>query len=443
MNLRALRGLLFACALVALQPRPAMAAELTWITRLDSASALDGRNPQKLEFSVQPTLDLPLGEQWQLRGIARLRLDAAAELALPHEQRQARSPGTRAWLFADDHAELELRELFVDGAVGDVQLRLGKQQVVWGQADGLRVLDVVNPMSLREFVLPSPEDRRIPLWTVNAELPLAGGSLQLLWIPDATGDEVPRGEHPFAVTSPLFVPRAPTTGAGTPVPVSVKPVRRPDGLRGASDVGARWSGQAGSWDLTLNALYRNTDQPVPYRRIAAGGVVIEPRHARTALLGGSYSTALGPVTLRGEVGYSTRRFLPTADRTDDDGVFEARELAHVVGLDYTGVDDTLVSVQLFQSRISARPDGATRRRVENQATLLVQHEALNQSVRLRALWLHGLDRGDRALQAQLSWRVRSDAVVSIGIEHFGGDRDGLFGQFRDASRATLGLELGF
>ena len=44
-----------------------------------------------------------------------------------------------------------LRELYVDTKAGDWDLRIGKQQVVWGTADGIKLLDMINPTDYREF----------------------------------------------------------------------------------------------------------------------------------------------------------------------------------------------------------------------------------------------------------------------------------------------------
>jgi hypothetical protein len=62
------------------------------------------------------------------------------------------------------------RELFFDigfqGALSDFSLRIGKQQVVWGEADLFRSLDVVNPLDLRQsgFLGEDFADFRQPLW---------------------------------------------------------------------------------------------------------------------------------------------------------------------------------------------------------------------------------------------------------------------------------------
>ncbi len=61
--------------------------------------------------------------------------------------------------------EASLREAFVDVVLPPVTLRLGRQQVVWGETDGFRALDVINPLDLSwHWSRESWEDIRIPLW---------------------------------------------------------------------------------------------------------------------------------------------------------------------------------------------------------------------------------------------------------------------------------------
>ncbi len=62
-----------------------------------------------------------------------------------------------------------LRELYVDYAAGDWNIRFGKQQVVWGTADGIKLLDIINPTDYREMAQNAMEDSRIPIWMLNVE----------------------------------------------------------------------------------------------------------------------------------------------------------------------------------------------------------------------------------------------------------------------------------
>ncbi|MGB5669130.1 MAG: DUF1302 family protein, partial [Sedimenticolaceae bacterium] len=59
-----------------------------------------------------------------------------------------------------------LRELYVDTSAGDWDFRIGKQQVVWGTADGIKLLDIINPTDYRELNQNGVEDARIPVWMV-------------------------------------------------------------------------------------------------------------------------------------------------------------------------------------------------------------------------------------------------------------------------------------
>ncbi len=74
-----------------------------------------------------------------------------------------------------------LREFYFDIPAGGWDFRLGKQQVVWGTADGIKLLDVINPTDFRELNQNVFEDARIPVWMVNAEKYFDDGSnIQLI-----------------------------------------------------------------------------------------------------------------------------------------------------------------------------------------------------------------------------------------------------------------------
>jgi hypothetical protein len=77
-----------------------------------------------------------------------------------------------------------LRELYVDtsfGANDDVEIRVGKQQVVWGTADGIKLLDIINPTDYREFAQNTMEDSRIPVWMLKADAFVGeSGSVQFI-----------------------------------------------------------------------------------------------------------------------------------------------------------------------------------------------------------------------------------------------------------------------
>jgi len=76
-----------------------------------------------------------------------------------------------------------LREAYIDAEKDDVSFRVGKQQVVWGTADGMKLLDAINPTDYSEMAQNQMEDSRIPVWMINAEADSTagdGGSFQFI-----------------------------------------------------------------------------------------------------------------------------------------------------------------------------------------------------------------------------------------------------------------------
>jgi len=73
-----------------------------------------------------------------------------------------------------------LREAYVDTSYKDWAIRAGKQQVVWGTADGMKLLDNINPTDFSEMAQNQMEDSRIPVWMLNAEKPLEKGNIQFI-----------------------------------------------------------------------------------------------------------------------------------------------------------------------------------------------------------------------------------------------------------------------
>ena len=392
---------------------------------------------QQAEFVFSPEVSGYLGDKVFFKSIGRLRFDFSDKLEPGGPTNSFRGRASRRG-FIGSTGDVELREFYADVELGDHFLRVGKQQIVWGEADGLKVLDVVNPQSFREFILPEFDESRIPLWSTNLELAVGDESiLQLVWIPDQTYDDLPEPGAAFAFTSPNLVPVAPRGSS-----VILTPVRRPRRLIQDSDVGLRYTTFIGGWQLSANYLYHYFDRPNFRREIGVTGVTIIPQYARTHLLGGTFNTAIGDWVARGELGYSTKRRFLTRNPCDADGVSASGELAYVLGIDYQGFTDTFLSAQVFQSVLMGRAAGVARNAVESTITLLAERKFRNETLTAEILEIHSLDDNDGVVQARLSYLMRSHIELSIGYDRFYGRRTGLFGEFNGNDRLSLSIEVG-
>lgn len=399
---------------------------------ISSAYETDGEL-QKSELTLEPRMDVQFSGDTGLTVIGLVRADFADELEPGRPSNASRSTVTSR-IRAGDYIDVELRELFVDFELGDAQLRAGKQQVVWGQADGLRILDVINPLSYREFILPDFEDRRIPLWMVNVEVPVGDANLQLLWIPDQSYDEFPDVSAAYAFSSSRFRP-ALEPGEN----IRIKALSKPNRFLADSDFGVRLGAFVGGWDLTANYLYHFRDQPIPVLNRSSVVTELAPSYKRTHLMGGSASKPVGDFVLRGEIGYSTDRYFVSA--LDASGVKRTHETSGVVGLDYTGISDMLISGQFFQGSINSS-HGILKEKHERSWSLLVRRTFLNDTVTLEMLAIHNSNDADGLVQLEIVYQISSNVTLSVGSDVFYGPDEGLFGQFSGRDRMTLSLGIG-
>jgi len=62
---------------------------------------------------------------------------------------------------------------------------------------------------------------------------------------------------------------------------------------------------------------------------------------------------------------------------------------------------------------------------------------------LDGLLLYSPNNDDWLMQLQLKYLWLSNLEVWLGADIFSGDREGVYGQFRDRDRLLLGMKLGF
>ncbi len=422
------------------------AAELNTKTEIQfrwgASSHSDPTFQQLGELTFTPEFTVDFENEWRLNTIARLRHESANQIQPSDLDDDGYSTSSRPWLLGKD-AELELREFYFDRTFGDHYLSIGKQQTVWGRADGLKVLDVVNPQSFREFILEDFEDSRIPLWTANLELALDPDSaLQLLWIPDTSVHALPNRDGTFAFTTPRIVPQAPPQ-----VDVSLSQADFPNRFFEDSDFGARWIAFKNGWDLTLNYLYHYDDLPVFNQILDTTGfaprIELNPTFNRSHLIGGTFTNSFGNLTLRGEVAYETDQSSLSRLPMTTGGTVTHDTLSYVLGFDWFGLIDTFVSLQLFQNHLIDPTAPSALPATDSSVTLFVQRHFFNETLTAETLMLQNLNDSDGMIRPKLSYNWNDTLTTWIGADLFHGNRAGLFGQFKDNNRLLLGARYSF
>ena len=394
---------------------------------------------QSLNLSLVPEFNVGFENGWQLKSSLRLRAEAINGLQIDDINRDSYSEYSKPAMLSDE-VELELREFYLQGEIGDTFLTLGKQQIVWGKSDGLKVLDIVNPQSFREFILDDFDNSRIPLWTLNIERSIADWDFQFLWIPDQTYHALPKQSATYAFTSSELVPTAPPG-----VQVNIEQPRRPNNVFLDSDVGLRattfWKG----WDITFNYLYQYNNLPVLRQNLSlAGGnpvVTITPEYERTHVFGTTFSNAFDDWVVRGEFGYFTDHYFIGKNPMQNQGVVKSPELHYVLGLDWNAPWDILLSMQLIQSWVIKDADKTTRDKVDTTVTGLIRRNFLYDTLTAEVLIIANTNNGDGIIRPKISYEWQDNIKTWIAADIFYGDKQGIFGQFDQNDRVVVGMEV--
>ena len=160
----------------------------------------------------------------------------------------------------DNKFDAEMSELYADVGFGNLWLRLGKQQIVWGEMIAARILDQINPLDLSWHLQFEPEEFeniRVPQWSVRARYEVAQGAVPFMNDLYLEGFVNPGDISPtiLPVYGSPFNPKPPA--AGPPAP---QYVTREIDRRGDMEYGFRIGGRVGQVAGTLNyfSLYSDS-----------------------------------------------------------------------------------------------------------------------------------------------------------------------------------------
>ena len=91
-------------------------------------------------------------------------------------------------------------------SVGDWDLRIGRQNIIWGEVVGIFVADVVSAQNQLEFILPPFDIIRIPQWAARGEYFFGDSHLELIWIPYPTYNDIGKPGADFYPVQPGSTP---------------------------------------------------------------------------------------------------------------------------------------------------------------------------------------------------------------------------------------------
>jgi len=409
------------------------------VVATDISYEFNSRELQKSELFVKPEFSYKINKNSRVVLKGQIYTDLNDNLEEGNPKDETASDFSKR-LFIGDRTNIELREFYLYTKLfKKIRLTLGKQQIVWGETDGLKLLDVINPQNFREFILDDFEDSRIPLWSVKAEFDIKNIGVQFVWIPDNTYHITQNFDAPF-FTKSLF--QSPPEGISTKFNTTIKPTR----FIADSDIGLKLSTFTKGWDLSLNYFYYYDDLPVFYSNLQFSDtqepfVFISPKFERQHLVGGTFNKVYSSSTFRGEIAYIFDQNFTSIDPNAIHGIETSNVYRSAIGIDYIK-GESVISAQLFSDIITGDISPFNRDDFETNTSLLISQEMMNDNLKMEVLWVHNMNHGDGFIRPNLSYWLNTNTQLFFGSDLFYGNKTKLFGQFKDRSRISFGVRWG-
>lgn len=425
----------FAVILVLCIGQSAGAAELTaWQlpVRLSFGHGTDLGSAAHGYLEIEPAASASLASGMSVELSARARLDWEDRL-------EPGRPSLDTWsdlsspVIIDDLGTLALRDAYIEMELRNGVARIGKQQIVWGRLDGIKVLDVLNPQSFREFILEDFGHSRIGLWSAYTDMTFGDWRVELALIPDDTGHEIPGEGAWFELNAPRFRYGAPSDQAAPPM----RTVRDRDRLE-VTAAGIQVSRFIGSVGMSAVAYSGMDHEPLGRIVVDDNEPVLERYYERRNLLGLNADAAIGSVALRAEFAWQPGKAFNTRSPSGLDSV-ELDQATLAIGADIFAPLDLFVNVQLQLDNVTDAPPTLVRPDRDRIATAVVRRSFSYETVDVELRLYSSLEDGDRLLSSAVTYEAGSNTEMELRLESFSGNRLGLFGQFSDRDRLIVGI----
>ncbi|MBI3778876.1 MAG: hypothetical protein HY274_08200 [Gammaproteobacteria bacterium] len=316
----------------------------------------------------------------------------------------------------DTHSTL--LEAYATARLDNAELRLGRQIVAWGRADGINPTDNLTPHDYT-VLLPFEDDQRF-----------GTTALKFDWYLTA--------EHTLTFfTTPFFEPSKFPLAAGTSFRDN-----RPARTFANSEAAVKFNKTGGAVDWSVS--YFHGYSLLPEIHPLPTGSALELRYPEIDVIGADLARNFGRYGMRAEIAY-----FQTEDRHGRDPVAVNPYLYAVAGVDRTFLDNLNVNLQLVGRWVQHYTDPAAvadpavraaatlnaiafgqQKRTSHGMTARVSNKWFNDTLEAELLAFVNFERTNSYLRPLVTYAFTDHTKATFGAEFYRGPDDSPFGQFK-------------
>jgi hypothetical protein len=359
--------------------------------------------------------------------------------------------------FMNSRVRSRLREGYARLRWRNTDVRIGRVQIAWGEAEGVIISDQVTPFDFENFITPGFDAIRKGVDGIFTDSYFAHDiDLQLLWISHFEPPDFPNPKSPWYPFDPRLLD-------SVGVSVDMQPFTKPPKTFENSEYGVRLSGRSASLDWAVGYLRSWNDIPTLHIRptTAVGTVDAVPEHDRYDLFTANLVVPTHGVLVRFDAAYEHDRDLQLAppenfDAADpriveafaDEFVARGDVLRALAGLDTKPQvrywENANASFQLVHEEVFDPPTFLAIPERRDLASVLLRASYRNETLRPWLFVIASLRGADTWVQARLDYHPWDAWLLSLEFDlfeghAFDGDDGGIYGMFdhNDMVKATI------
>jgi hypothetical protein len=377
----------------------------------------DYRGLNRLRSWLDLQLDFALPKSWDVRINGHVFYDFAYAI-------KGRDQFTDALLDLYE-SEAEIDEVFLQGSIlSNLDLKVGRQIVIWGRSDNIRVTDILNPLDNREPGLVDIEDLRLPVFMTKLDYYFGKWSLSGIAV-----NEIRFSKNP--VYNGEFFP------LDEPLPLEEKPANTLDNTQFGFALNGIFSG----WDLSFYAA-RFFQDPTHLEMVSPKQFV--RRHSRLTMLGTAANLAKGNWLFKTEAAYFDGLEFFTVPETTNS------RFDLLFGVEYSGITDTTITLELvnrhpfdFDPRMENDPDRAEEN--DFQSALRFTRYFRNETIELTILAkILGLTAENGAVErVSLKHNLTDDWSITEGVVLYQSGDNPMFSDIGNNDRLFFEIKYNF
>ncbi len=329
----------------------------------------------------------------------------------------------------EDETKIELREAFFQYTTNNWDFKVGKQIVIWGVADGMRITDIISPMDYSEFLARDYDDIRIPVNAFRLKYVKPNYNLDLVFVPISEFFVLPYdSENPWAITNAFAIP------------TELEANNTPEKTIKNSEFGGRFSFYLSGIDFSVSALHGWNKMPVFDYGYSENGdtLKLSTNYDRLNTLGLDFSMPVGQFVVRGEFA----EYFNELQEISNDGKIKKNATYMLLGVDwYAGKEWTLMA-QYYHKLINDYDNSMTSDQNTAYATLSVSKSLLRSTLKLSAYaYLDVLNSGSFT-RFSADYSLTDQIHLMAGYDWFNGD-EGMFSYYKDNSEYFVKAKFSF